>query len=164
MTVQTFSMLAPSATTPLYVGDTTYTPDSFGLVTNVALSDLKALLAAGCLLLGAGTLNDAAAWNAGKTPQVLACAGASQGAAAAITSNFVFLSTSASTEGAILKAVATNAVTEGYIQGSHACKLYPPVGGKFDSVTSTNEAKLITANTGFRVRQRTATAYSLEFI
>lgn len=163
---QTYSVLAPSATVPIEVRNgTIYTPDAFGLITGVAQGDLKDILTNGCILLGAGTLNDAAAWNRNAAaPQVLACAGATQGNAAAITQNIVFLSTTTSAEGAALKAVATGAVTEGYIRGTHAFKLYPPANGKFDSVTTTNEAKLITANTGFRVMQRSATAYAIEFI
>ena len=58
-----------------------------------------------------------------------------------ITANLVVVSVAtASTEGVRMKAVGTGAKTRVVVPAGIGAKVYPPTGGKFASVTSTNEA------------------------
>lgn len=158
----TFAFLAPN---PFQEFDTRgssaiYTADAFGLIKGVPLSACRDLSNAGCRSLGPDAgINSSAAWNAGlAVPQVLAAAGLTQGAAGAITSNRVRATCTTSSEGVILKAVATSAVTEVYIPGTKGVKVYPPLNGTIDAL-STNTALLIVAAKGILFTQRDATHF-----
>jgi hypothetical protein len=161
--MSTFSMLAPAGGMQFApLSGTGYTADARGLITGVALADVRDLAAAGCIALGAGSVNDAATWNsASGAPQVLAAGGATQGNATAVTGNRVVITVTASTEGVILKAIATGASTSLVVPGSIGSKIYPPVGGKIDA-TSTNGAITLAAGKGIRLMQRSATLFTVE--
>jgi hypothetical protein len=139
---------------------TVYTADAFGLITGVAQNDIRDLVNCGCINLGP-TGSDANAWNNGYATQVLAAAGATQGNAAAITGNNVLITVTASTEGAILKAVGTNAVTTVSVPGTVGAKIYPPLNGKIDAA-ATNAALAVAAGKGVRILQRSATLYTVQ--
>lgn len=159
----TFSMLAPAAGQSFApLSGTTYTADGKGLITGVALADVRDLAAAGCIPLGSGVVNAANAWNGGSDiPQVLAAAGATQGAAGAIAGKIVIVTVTASTEGVVLKAVATGALTTVSVPGTVGVKIYPPANGKIDSA-ATNAALALAAGKGARIRQVSATLFRVE--
>lgn len=161
----TVSMLAPAPFSVITSGpgsNVTYTADKASLITGVAVGDILALEAAGCINLGSGVINDASGWNANPSPpQILAAAGATQGNAGKIISNRVIITVTASTEGVIAQAVATGAATDIDVPGTIGAKVYPPLNGKIDAA-STNIAVALVAGKGFRLLQRSATLYTLE--
>lgn len=156
----TFSMIAPAPGQRIAAkGGTVYTADGFGLITGVALSDVDSLSRSGCDMLGAGTLNDAAAWNYNNSAvSNVAAAGSTQGGATVVTGNIVKVTCTTSSEGVILKLVATGAVTTLNIPGTKGFKLWPPSNCTLDAL-STNTGVAIAAAKGVDMRQRDATHF-----
>ena len=77
-------------------------------------------------------------------PQVLAAAGATQGAAGAISNSVVIVTVTASTEGVRLPAAATGLEIRVHVPGTVGAKVYPASGAKINAL-STNTSLLIAA-------------------
>ena len=77
-------------------------------------------------------------------PQVLAAAGATQGAAGAISNSVVIVTVTASTEGVRLPAAATGLEIRVHVPGTVGAKVYPASGAKINAL-STNTSLLSAA-------------------
>jgi hypothetical protein len=144
----TFNMLAPAGGVYATRGGVQYKADSVGLITGVALGDVRDMIAQGCISLGSGTANDGSAFNTDASPpQVLAAAGATQGAAGVITKRRVIVTVTASTEGVILPVPTTGQEVAVVVPGTVGVKVYPHSNGKIDT-SSTNAAITLVAGKG----------------
>lgn len=77
-------------------------------------------------------------------PETVAAAGATQGGAAQITNDLVFVTVTASTQGVKLPTASTGRQVRVFVPGSVGVKVYPNTNGKLDA-SSTNAAVVLAA-------------------
>lgn len=80
-----------------------------------------------------------------QTPTIIAAAGATQGNATAITTGFVIVTVTASTQGVKLPAASTGLTVRVSIGGTKGVKVYPAAADKI-STAATNVAVLLVAD------------------
>ena len=163
MATQTFSVLAPSGQQQIAArSGTVYTADANGLITGVALVDVRDLITAGCIALGAGVVTDSAAFNQySGPPQLVAAAGATQGAATKITTNYAVLTVcTASARGVVLPTPVTGLQVDFYSGCTQGVKVYPGSNAKFANA-ATNVAVVLAGFKGNSYRARNATTWDV---
>lgn len=161
---QTFSLLAPNPGQQFCMRNgTLYVADGSGLVTGVALVDVRDMVTAGAILLGGGTVTDSAAFNAyAGPPQLIAAAGATQGAATLITTPYVVLTVcTASARGIRLPVAVTGAEIEVYSGTTQGVKVYPNSNAKFANA-ATNVAAVQAGFKAFTYRARNSTVWDVQ--
>ena len=161
---QTYSLLAPSGgQSILSRHGTTYTADANGLITGVPLGDLRDLITAGCVSLGAGPVTESAAFNGyAGPPQLVTAAGATQGAATKITTPYAVLTVcTASARGVVLPTPVTGLEVEFYSATTQGVKVYPPAGSKFSNA-ATNAAAVQPGFKAYTYRARNTLVWDVQ--
>ncbi len=164
MATQTFSVLAPSGQQQIQArSGTIYTADANGLITGVALLDVRDLITAGCIALGSGVVTDSAAFNQySGPPQLVTAAGATQGAATKITTNYAVLTVcTASARGVVLPTPATGLQIDFYSGCTQGVKVYPGSNCRFANV-ATNTAVVLAGFKCTTYRARNTTTWDVQ--
>jgi hypothetical protein len=159
----TYSLLAPNAQQQFApLSGASYTSDANGLITGVALADVRDLVGAGCVPLGAGVVTDSAAFNQySGPPQLVAAAGATQGAATLLTKAYAVLTTvTASARGVKLPVAVTGMIVQIYDAVTQGCKVYPNTNGRIGSA-ATNVAVVVAGFKGNVYRARNTTQWDV---
>jgi len=160
----TFSLLAPAGQQQIASrSGVVYTSDANGLITGVALGDVRDLVTAGCVPLGSGVVTDSAAFNQySGPPQLVAAAGATQGAATKITTNYAVLTVcTASARGVLLPTPVTGLQVDFYSACTQGVKVYPGSNCKFANA-STNTAVVLAGFKANTYRARNTTTWDVQ--
>lgn len=161
---QTFNLIAPSVGEQFFArSGVTYVADGNGLVTGVALGDVRDMVSAGCIPLGAGPITDSAAFNGyAGPPQLVAAAGATQGAATLITLAYAVLTVcTASARGVKLPVAITGLEVEFYSGTTQGVKVYPNANAKFANA-ATNAAAVQAGFKANTYRARNTTTWDVQ--
>lgn len=160
----TFTLLAPAAGQIIFTrSSTTYTADANGLISGVALGDVRDMITSGCIMLGSGVVTDSAAFNAyAGPPQLVTAAGATQGAATLITTPYAVLTVcTASARGVRLPVAVTGMEVEFYSSTTQGVKVYPNTNAKFSNA-ATNVAAVQAGFKSFTYRARNTTIWDVQ--